>query len=57
MKIVPISDTSKPRWQKPRAALSLRFDQHTVTDRQTGESVALPEHEAWELYKRINIWS
>lgn len=57
MKIAPITPIYpvKNSLQRPhRAAMSLRHDEHTVTDLHTGERFLLPEAEAWAKYKELN---
>lgn len=56
MKILPITPTYKPTIRQRRAAMSIRRDEHVVTDTVTGEQFALPAEEAWEKYQAINLW-
>lgn len=57
MKILPITPTYKPTQRQRRAAMSIRRDEHVVTDTATGEQFALPAKDAWEKYQAINLWA
>jgi len=58
MKVTPIIPTFKPvnPPHRHRAFMSIRFNDHAVTDLHTGIQVGpLPAKEAWDLHQKLNM--